>query len=88
MCMTGLAAKFLTENTYDYLNARLVANIESSSAPLQVRKSQKSLFDSKQYLHERSGGLMGWSKVFYKGCSYLFCQIRAGWGFKGYKAQK
>ena len=38
MCMTGLAAKFLTENTYDYLNARLVATIESSSAPLKVMK--------------------------------------------------
>ena len=40
--MTGLAAKFLTENTYDYLNARLVSTIESSSAPLKVKTINKT----------------------------------------------
>ena len=40
--MTGLAAKFLTENTYDYLNARLVSTIESSSAPLKVKTIKKT----------------------------------------------
>ena len=45
--MTGLAAKFLTENTYDYLNARLVTTIESSSAPLKVKNCHTS---NKQHL--------------------------------------
>ena len=44
MCMTGLAAKFLTENTYDYLKARLVATIESSSAPLNVKNFNEQGF--------------------------------------------
>ena len=42
--MTGLAAKFLTENTHDYWNAKLVTTIESSTAPLKVKKRKQKYF--------------------------------------------
>ena len=35
--MTGLGAVFLTMNTDAYIKARLVTNIESSTAPLHVK---------------------------------------------------
>jgi hypothetical protein len=37
LLMTCVGAMFLTNNTVDYLNARLVTTIESSSAPLKVK---------------------------------------------------
>ena len=36
LAMTGLGGYFFVKNTYDYTNARLVTNIETSSANLSV----------------------------------------------------
>ena len=37
--MIGLGARFLYQNTSDYLSSTLVTSIESSTAPLKVNKS-------------------------------------------------
>ena len=42
--MTGLGVVFLTINTDAYIKARLVTNIESSTAGLHVRKFQYFLY--------------------------------------------
>ena len=37
LILTGIGIKFCITNTDEYLKARLVTNIESSTAPLEVR---------------------------------------------------
>ena len=39
LSMIGLGARFLYQNTSDYLSSTLVTSIESSTAPLKVNKS-------------------------------------------------
>jgi hypothetical protein len=43
LLMTCVGAMFLMNNTVDYLNARLVTTIESSSAPLKVKPKNHNL---------------------------------------------
>ena len=43
LLMTCVGVMFLTNNTVDYLNARLVTTIESSSAPLKVKSKIQTL---------------------------------------------
>ena len=38
LTFTGVGIMFLTENTIEYINSRLVTTVESSSAPLKVAK--------------------------------------------------
>ena len=38
LTFTGVGIMFLTENTIEYINSRLVTTVESSSAPLKVTK--------------------------------------------------
>ena len=46
LLMTCVGAMFLMNNTVDYLNARLVTTIESSSAPLKVEPQNQTLTES------------------------------------------
>ena len=39
LSMIGLGARFLYQNTSDYLSSTLVTSIESSTAPLKVNRS-------------------------------------------------
>ena len=41
LSMIGLGARFLYQNTSDYLSSTLVTSIESSTAPLKVIKANK-----------------------------------------------
>ena len=43
--MTALGIGFVLSNTNDYLNARVITTIDTSSAPLEVHKTESSKFD-------------------------------------------
>ena len=57
LLMTCVGAMFLMNNTVDYLNARLVTTMESSSAPLKVKSNKQTLSELTFLIQDKLGKL-------------------------------